>query len=172
MRIVKAHALRARLRTAFIQAAFLTVIAVVCAVAFNSYRQGGIAWFGSWPLQEAEVGARKAVRNVSIDDAWRKYREGKVLFVDARTPSEFLPAHLPGAVNVPADRVEKSLDALMRAAASGRELIVYCSGPDCRISSELATVLTDKGIPGVSVLPEGWSGWLDSGFPIEESGRD
>jgi len=168
IRAMRVPALRARLRTALLQAVFLAALGVVCGVAFNAFRYGGLAWVGDRPPADAASARMKESRTIRIDEAWKKYQQGQALFVDARGPSEYLSAHLPGAVNVPVERAEKSIEQLKRAADSGRELVVYCSGSGCSLSSELASVLLDKGIRNVSILPEGWSGWLDAGFPIEE----
>jgi len=163
-------ALRARLRTALLQAALLAAVSVICGIVFNACRHDGIAWVGDWPPAGTASGRPEESRTISIDEAWKGYREGSALFVDARSPSEYRSAHLPGAVNVPAENVGKSLDRLRHTADSGRALVIYCSGPDCSLSDELASILADKGIRNVLILPEGWTGWLDAGFPIE--GKD
>jgi rhodanese-related sulfurtransferase len=164
------HAIKTRLRTAVIQAAFLAAMGVVFGVAVNTFRHDGIAWVGVWSSVDDVSDRAKTFRTIGVNDAWREYQEGLILFVDARGPSEYRPGHLPGAVNVPAEDVERGLDQLRRAAGSGREFVIYCSGPGCPLSLDLATILADKGIPKVTILPEGWSGWLDAGFPIEENG--
>lgn len=170
IRAVWVHAMSARLRAALLQAALLAVTGVVCGVVFNAYRPGGIDWIGSWPSAGTTAGRAEAVGAIEIDEAWKRYQEGQVLFVDARSTSEYRPAHLPGAVNVPVESAGKGLDELERAVDSGKELVVYCSGPECSLSSDVASILTNKGFRNVTILSGGWSEWLDAGFPIEENG--
>ena len=45
------------------------------------------------------------------------------LVLDVRTPQEFASGHVPGAVNVPYDEVERRLAEI---GPPGREIVVYC----------------------------------------------
>lgn len=171
IRAVWSAELRARLRTALFQAALLAVVGVTCAVLFNTCRHEGIAWIGDGPSSGGISGRSREAGTIRIDEAWRRYQEGQILFVDARSPSEYESAHLPGAVNVPAENAGKKLEELERAVMAGKELVIYCSGPVCPLSAELAAILADKGIRKLMILPEGWSGWLETGLPIEEKDR-
>ncbi len=50
----------------------------------------------------------------------------RTVLVDARPASEYLEAHIPGAINVPADRVGAEAKRLPRNRRT--PLIVYCRG--------------------------------------------
>lgn len=49
--------------------------------------------------------------------------EGGALLVDVRTPGEFASGHLPGARNVPLDRLEAQAKDL---GSPDRAIVVYC----------------------------------------------
>lgn len=49
--------------------------------------------------------------------------EGGARLVDVRTPGEFKAAHIPGAVNIPLDKLEARLAEL---PDKGAEIVVYC----------------------------------------------
>ncbi len=62
---------------------------------------------------------------------------------------------------------EKTWGRFMSRDFSGKDLVIYCSGPGCPLSNELADALAGHGIKNVKVLPDGWAGWYEAGFPIE-----
>lgn len=159
----KNHILPAKLSTAFLQAIVLLLVGLAGAVIINTYRPDGLAWVGPGPSGSAA----EEIGTISLDDAWAGYRNGSVRFIDAREPSEYLSAHLPGACNIPAGTAGKNLGRFMSRDFSGKDLVIYCSGPGCPLSNELADALAGHGIKNVKVLPDGWAGWYEAGFPIE-----
>jgi rhodanese-related sulfurtransferase len=56
-------------------------------------------------------------------DAARKLVEAGIKVVDVRTPAEFAAGHLPGAVNVPYDEVQRRAAEL---GPPGSPLLLYC----------------------------------------------
>jgi rhodanese-related sulfurtransferase len=49
-----------------------------------------------------------------------------VALIDVRMPEEYRAAHIPGAVNIPADRMRQDRDLLPRDKTT--QLIIYCRG--------------------------------------------
>ena len=54
-------------------------------------------------------------------------RKERFLLVESQSPMMFEDAHLPGAVNIPPDRVAALAPVLL--PEKDAEIIVYCSGP-------------------------------------------
>jgi len=54
-------------------------------------------------------------------------RKERFFLVESQSPMMFEDAHLPGAVNIPPDRVAALAPAVLREKDA--EIIVYCSGP-------------------------------------------
>ncbi len=154
------------IRTAFVQAVILAVMGVVCAVAVNSLRHDPLPW------KKAEDASGRAVSFpvISVEEAYKRHQQGTIRFVDAREPSDFAAGHLPGALNIPVEKAEAFLNVLKSHGFTGKDLVIYCSGPDCPLSRELAEKLAVRGLKGLILIPDGWSGWYGSGFPIEEKG--
>ena len=50
----------------------------------------------------------------------------KVALIDVRMPEEYQAAHIPGAVNIPADRMRADRNLLPRDKTT--QLIIYCRG--------------------------------------------
>lgn len=57
-------------------------------------------------------------------EAARALVDRGALLVDVRSPAEFAEGHLPGAINVPVQELEATVDSL--SANRGRQIVVYC----------------------------------------------
>ncbi|GGY10024.1 rhodanese-like domain-containing protein [Streptomyces tanashiensis] len=99
-------------------------------------------------------------RTLGVDEALPRLPALNV--VDVRTPGEFASGHLPGAVNVPLDRVDGSLADLRQAAETGPLLLVCASGAR---SEKGAAVLASHGIAAAS-LTGGTRAWTEAGHGL------
>ncbi|MDV9193726.1 rhodanese-like domain-containing protein, partial [Streptomyces sp. SR27] len=54
-----------------------------------------------------------------LDPDQARTRLAGLTVVDVRTPGEYASGHVPGAVNVPLDRLARAVPALREAAARG-----------------------------------------------------
>jgi rhodanese-related sulfurtransferase len=90
-------------------------------------------------------------------------RAGDFTIIDVRTPGEYASGHLPGAHNVPLDRVKEAADTLRAAAARGPLLVVCASGAR---SANACAQLASLGIEAAS-LEGGTAAWAAAGHPVE-----
>ena len=81
------------------------------------------------------------------------------LIIDVRTRSEFDSGHIPGAVNIPYDKLPGRLGEL----ESGREIVVYCEGGGR--STAAASALRGAGFSTVLHLEGDMSAWRASQLP-------
>jgi len=105
---------------------------------------------------------------VEIDrDALRaKIERGEdFVLVDALPPLAYAGAHLPGAVNIPTERVDHL--AARRIPDTGTEVVVYCAGPTCDSSVEVADRLVALGYTNVRHYSGGKEDWREAGLPLE-----
>jgi thioredoxin 1 len=86
---------------------------------------------------------------------------GAVVPVDTRDAAAFARAHLPSAVNMPFEEIDKRLAELHMLAG---QPVLYCRGGDK--TKELAEQLAEQGMP-VAFLEGGLLGWEADGLPIE-----
>ncbi|MFE5486357.1 rhodanese-like domain-containing protein [Streptomyces sp. NPDC056527] len=100
-------------------------------------------------------------RTLSVDEAEPRLPELNV--VDVRTPGEFASGRLPGAVNVPLERIEGRLAELRHTAESDSLLLVCASGAR---SEKGAAVLASHGI-AVASLTGGTRAWAAAGHLLE-----
>lgn len=92
-------------------------------------------------------------------------RLGEFTVVDVRTPGEYAGGHVPGAHNIPLDRLDEAAGALRTAAARGPLLVVCASGAR---SAKGCDRLAALGVEAVS-LDGGTGAWAAAGHPVERS---
>ncbi len=85
------------------------------------------------------------------------------LLIDVRSPEEFAFAHLPGARNIPLERLEAHLGTLPK----GKEIVTICLRG--RRSAHAVAQLRAAGFPNVKRLHGGLEAWqehVDPDFPV------
>jgi rhodanese-related sulfurtransferase len=92
------------------------------------------------------------------------------VLVDALGPISYATAHLPGAINIPPDRVDAI--AARRIPDIEALVVVYCAGQDCESSVDVAARLTELGYRNVVHYAGGKRDWSEAGLPLERAGPD
>ncbi len=105
--------------------------------------------------------SRDDMEPVSRSELLARMKKGDVQLLDVRPEDEFALAHLPGALNIPLDKLKKKLSAL----DPGKEIIAYCRGPYCVLSFETVALLRKKGFR-VRRLEDGLPEWKAAGLPV------
>ncbi|MFF2044567.1 rhodanese-like domain-containing protein [Kitasatospora sp. NPDC058170] len=90
-------------------------------------------------------------------------RFGEFTVIDVRTPGEYATGHLPGAHNVPLDRLDEAVDALKAAARRTPLLIACASGAR---SARSCVQLAAHGIDAAT-LDGGTAAWAAAGHEVE-----
>ena len=155
----------AKLYPAIKEAVILVVLAGIVAILFNALRPAGIPLFGFSPaiiIQNQSV----SVPEIALSAAHDLYLKRKAIFVDARDPFSFEEGHLPGALNIYPDEAALKAAELKKTVSPDAVIITYCDGPQCPLSKQTAQALQSQGLPGVQVLVNGWSLWLNAGYPV------
>ena len=93
---------------------------------------------------------------------------GSVVVLDARAPSAFAEGHIPGAVNIPYDKLPNYIETLEMSAAPDEKIVCYCWSPTCDFSDQIATELKLMGYEDVLVFTGGWDHWTAGGYDTEE----
>ena len=111
------------------------------------------------------LGDRGALEPVLAEELLARAKKGLVTVLDVRPREEFEAGHLPGAVNIPMDRLESELARLPKK----REVVAYCRGPYCLMSFDAVLKLRQRGWKARR-LNEGYPEWKAAGMPVESSG--
>jgi len=106
---------------------------------------------------------------VTVDQVKALFDGGAVHIIDARAPEAFAEGHIPGAINVPYDRLPEYYEEFAATVPTDAKIICYCWSPTCDFSDQLATELKIMGYTDVAVFTGGWEDWQEAGHPVESA---
>jgi rhodanese-related sulfurtransferase len=107
-----------------------------------------------------------ALVEIDRESLWGKIERGDALVVvDALSPLAYAGKHLPGAINLPPDRVDELAER--RIPDLDAEVVVYCANPECDSSVEVAARLVELGYRNVRHYAGGKQEWAEAGLPFE-----
>src|SRR5574341_565999 len=93
---------------------------------------------------------RELVQSLAIDDGlelvdrptlWRLAQDGQVIVLEVRPPGEYDAGHIPGAVSVPLEELERRLTEIPR----DQPVVAYCRGPYCVLAVQAVELLRRHG---------------------------
>jgi rhodanese-related sulfurtransferase len=85
------------------------------------------------------------------------------VILDTRPAREYIAGHIPGALSVPVDDLQRRLKELTK----GREYVAYCRGPYCIYADRAVEILRANG-RRAQRLVEGFPEWRSAGFPVSQ----
>ena len=88
------------------------------------------------------------------DPEWQS--DSNCLILDARLPSDFVVAHVDGAVNLPPDCSLMELQSVWEKAATSPTIIVYCLSEKCSYSHQVASRFIHMGHDNVLIYRPGF----------------
>jgi rhodanese-related sulfurtransferase/DNA-binding transcriptional ArsR family regulator len=113
-------------------------------------------------LLRAFLAERDVLEKVDVKSLVRRMRLGEVTLLDVRPESEYEAGHVPGALSVPLEQLERYLTRLPR----NKELVAYCRGPLCLMSIEAVKLLRKKGFRATR-WDESVADWAARGFRLK-----
>ncbi len=105
---------------------------------------------------------RDTLEPVSRDELRERSKNGLVTVLDVRPTEEYEFGHIPGAINMPLEDIEKCIEDI----PIGQEVIAYCRGPYCVLAFEAVAKLRERGF-GARRLEDGYPEWKAAGLPVE-----
>lgn len=91
------------------------------------------------------------------------------LILDVRPDLFFADGHLPGALNLPRDKMDTLYPALKSRLAEARGVVVYCAGRHCDEAEAMIAALKRLGHTNLSLYAGGWAEWSARGRPMEKA---
>jgi rhodanese-related sulfurtransferase len=92
----------------------------------------------------------------------KKAQQGDVLVIDVRPEVEYQAGHLPNARSIPVSELKRRLSELPK----DKEIVAYCRGPFCLMSSEAVALLNKCGFKARKIS-DGVAEWAAAGLPVE-----
>jgi rhodanese-related sulfurtransferase len=128
-----------------------------------------LAFIGVSPprLALAGHGVEDTVDNITAEKAKQLMDAGeKIVFIDLRPAKEYQQNRLPGARSIPLGELAARFNEIPK---SGR-VVLYC---DCKPydAADRAVFLEYRGYRNIFIMPEGYSGWVKRGYPLEPARR-
>lgn len=84
---------------------------------------------------------RNELEPVDPRELMRRVRSGEVTLLDVRPSDEYAAGHIPGAVSMPPDELERRMGEIPR----NRPVVAYCRGPYCVYAVEAVDLLRSRG---------------------------
>jgi rhodanese-related sulfurtransferase len=100
----------------------------------------------------------------SHETALENMKSPDVVVVDVRSPEEYAQGHVPGAINIPHNKIDEHTQVL--AQLQGKQILLYCrSGRRAGLAEE---TLTGKGFENLYHLKGDMQGWQNANLPVEK----
>ena len=104
---------------------------------------------------------RDEMEPVPATELLERAKKGLVTVLDVRPTEEYAAGHIPGAINVPVDKLEGFLSKLPKR----KEVVAYCRGPYCLMSFDAVDKLRKRGWRARR-LENGLPEWRAAGLPV------
>jgi rhodanese-related sulfurtransferase len=105
------------------------------------------------------------MRTISRTELQGRIERGDVTVLEALPPAHHAREHLPGALNLPHDRVDELAATLVPDRS--RTVVVYCSNTACQNSTIAARRLEQLGYTDVLKYAGGKEDWIGAGLSVE-----
>jgi rhodanese-related sulfurtransferase/DNA-binding transcriptional ArsR family regulator len=113
-------------------------------------------------LLQTWLAHRDELEPVPAREVLERARKGLVTVLDVRPAEEYAAGHLPGAINVPVEKLQSYFSKLPKR----KEVVAYCRGPYCLMSFEAVEKLRKRGFKAKR-LENGYPEWRAAGLPVE-----
>ena len=143
------------------------MFAVFLGLSTNQFRTQKLALIGNWSPEARLTMDSQTDALITPDEAEAMFFAQSAVFVDARSNSQFIEGHIPGAYNLPQEDLERSLADFVVTYPLDALIVTYCDGEACELSNLAAMTLSDKGYTNVRVFFNGWTIWTNRNLPVE-----
>ncbi len=108
------------------------------------------------------LSADEGLELVDRPTLWRLARDGQVSVLDVRPTAEYDAGHIPGAISIPLEELERRLSDVPH----DQPVVAYCRGPYCVLAVQAVELLRRHGF-AANRLRDGFPEWREEGLPVE-----
>ncbi|WP_219117828.1 metalloregulator ArsR/SmtB family transcription factor [Janthinobacterium sp. UMAB-56] len=101
------------------------------------------------------------VEALTREELLERMQEASITVLDVRPAQEFAVGHLPGAINIPFEHLQRRLAEL----PPHQDIAAYCRGPYCVLSVQAVAALRQHGLHARR-LGSGYDEWQAAGLPV------
>jgi rhodanese-related sulfurtransferase len=147
-----------KLSKLFFEAVLILLLSILSGFLFNSISDEGLPL--SYKSNDMEPGS-----NLSTDEAYRIFLEGRALFLDARYKEEFVAGHIQNARNLPFRASRDEIESFLANISKDRMIVIYCNNPSCNANQRLAGLFSYLEYKNVFMYPGGYEEWISYNYP-------
>jgi rhodanese-related sulfurtransferase len=116
-------------------------------------------------LARAYLGGRDELEEIGQEELEDRMERGDLVLIDVRPGAEYASGHLPGAISIPPDQLER-LDYLVETVTPDADIVAYCRGPYCVFADDAIRYLALRGRQAKR-LAEGVPEWRRAGGAVD-----
>jgi rhodanese-related sulfurtransferase/DNA-binding HxlR family transcriptional regulator len=116
-------------------------------------------------LARAYLGGRDELEEIGREELEDRMERGDLVLIDVRPGAEYASGHLPGAISIPPDQLER-LDYLVETVTPDADIVAYCRGPYCVFADDAVRYLALRGRRAMRLV-DGLPEWRRAGGVIE-----
>jgi rhodanese-related sulfurtransferase len=118
------------------------------------------------PLERSRGAAPVVFGEIDADFVRQLGSAPGTLVLDARAAAAYRAGHIPGALSLPLGEFAAVFPALAPRLRRAKMLFVYCSGPSCNDSRDLAGRLWGQELKSILVYTGGMEDWTGRGHAV------
>jgi len=155
----------------YIKEVFIVLlISISIGLSFNITRNSPLDLFPK--KEDLKTLTKKYNENiVSIDELKYYIDESEAIIFDARDRELYDSGHIPFAISLPIRKFNEVFGSIKGVINYKKTIITYCTGFNCKDSSELAKKLYSQGYMNIFVYKGGITDWISLGNRIEKEGE-
>ena len=145
--------------------AVLLAVSAALGLAVNVLRPAAarLPWTSDWSRHVENLAFRAGVPVTFLEGVRMRVGSTNAVVFDARIPEQYAAGHLPGAIHLPLEDVDRQLGAHAARLRPDTPILVYCGGADCTDALDLALKLRELGFADLTLYPGGYAEWVQYG---------
>lgn len=101
-------------------------------------------------------------KTITIEELRERLNDESIIIIDVRPREEFKEGHIPGAISIPLEELEKRLNELPK----DKDIVAFCRGKFCVLGDKAVNLLLEKGYRARRI-EDGIIEWKLAGLPVE-----
>ena len=154
------------------QVTVIILLSFALGLLMNQARSDTLSLVADWSPEARLTENSGESLIISLEEARALCSDKDAVFLDARSPEDYVQGHIRCAQNIPWQSFDEYIDRVFETIPDNAWIVTYCDGEHCSLSEDLAKELLSMGYENVKVLLNGWTRWLEAGLPVEKGHED